>query len=175
MSLSTNYGIKRTYRMSVSSCTQLTRRCSNKFAPRLKGSNHLPRNVSESVRTSMWLRSQPGQAQQPVSWQAQRKWWNTPGLQAVKHKGPFIVPSTDYHKLSSVRNTLWGEGTEAYTSADNPHAWGGSHDIMCVFIVAFAGTLAFKHTHTHTNTLTDTLYRQDNIFSAILQPNTEAS
>lgn len=74
-----------------------------------------------------------------------RKWWNTPWLQAVKHRGLFIVPSTDYHKLSSVRNTLWGEGTEAYTSADNPCAWGGSHDIMCVFSAASVGTLAFTH------------------------------
>ncbi len=86
-----------------------------------------------------------------------RKWWNTPGLQAVKHKGLFIVPSTDYNKLSSVRNTLWGEGTEAYTSADDPCAWGGSHDRMCVFSMAFAGILAFIHTHTDTDTLTHIL------------------
>lgn len=37
--------------------------------------------------------------------------------QEVKHKGLFIVPSTDYNKPYSVRYTL-RKGTKAYTNAD---------------------------------------------------------
>ena len=42
----------------------------------------------------------------------------------MEHKGHFIVPSTDGHRVSSVRYTLWRKGgIEAYTSADNPSVW----------------------------------------------------
>lgn len=98
---------------------------------RSRGRHVTPKSARSSAATA--------RPQQPVSWltycNQERKWWNTAGL---KLRGPFIVPSTDYHKLSSVRNTLWREGTEAYTSADNPCVWDGSHDVC-------------THTHTHTS------------------------
>lgn len=44
----------------------------------------------------------------------ERKWRITPRLQAVKHRGQFIVPHTDDQRVSSVRNTLWGEDWSLY-------------------------------------------------------------
>lgn len=79
-------------------------------------SNHLPRNVSESGEA---CESEIRQVKQPVSWlndetQQDGRQWSI--------KDCLLYP---VQIISSVRNTLWGDGTEAYTSAERRSLWLG--------------------------------------------------